>query len=253
MKSIILEKYEEMLEGFSNYKGILDDVKYSVSEKLKSLDGKKAKFNRKELFFEREIIYNEFGQTKYETLFIKLDHNVPLNKSYFDPPLEFLIGIKELVNEDGIFEITSEKLNRVLSAVAHEITHYSQKRSKFYSWDEREHGLHYLRKFANGETNLKSYAKYYDKVGHSERKTEQEARLVEILSLIKNKEFELALNKILKSYRYLKDFSWKKVLIVMFDYGIDYRREYKQFQEYCKDYFGDDSIDNDVLKTWKLN
>jgi len=268
----LYEQYMNILEKFSNYKGILDDVLHQSRMILLSLDGQKVtEIGTYENGYMRKFPININGR-KFPISFVPRS-----SSSYFDPKKQSItVGLIQFTTTmdgrpteiDSSFKtkkqlikyldslkinINNENLSKILSIIAHEITHYSQGKNKFADYDlkknkERFDNEHPFVKAVHGNNE---YA-YLGGAGHSKSQAEHEARLVEFFNLIKSKNYKEALSIFGKDGKYFENFKFKDVANKMYDYGIRYDREYKEFQDYVDDYLIN-VFENNDKKTFILH
>ncbi len=261
----LFEDFALVLEGFSNYKKMLDDVLYQCRGKLISLQGQKGTdFGVEKNGYRRRLIVDIDEDTKITIYFYPF--MLRINSAARPERKELHIGILDMLSLDGLdyrhYQTEEEgqkfrenatikpmdrpkTFDRILGAVAHEVTHISQWKHGGLDWDISRNKKEFdalppeeRAKYKNTRVTDKGEMEefeddrlYYSRKTHVKTPTEHEARLIEFLTHVKRKMYEQAFTIFKTNFLYLGGFSKKKFLNTMLDYGITLE-EYRRFTEY---------------------
>lgn len=196
MKDIIVEKLVRIAEGyvhlsgFSDYKGLL---KRCLDKLDKVIDR----------------VYPKGGFTLKMKEEVDKDYNVV--KIKLGPGLH--TSVRQYAKGYQIDIDTEEhSVEQVYTALAHEITHISQKMNNFHNFQ-----FDMLRaKYKN--VKPKNWSTLLDSI-HSDLETENEAVMVQIAVALKRGNFEAAAKELLNRHDYFKTWDWRKFATKLYSVG----------------------------------
>jgi hypothetical protein len=224
-----MEKFKQLFEGYSNYKGtLLQDVLKEIEQNISKLypNGKYTfKKQYDDMYIEIQIVCSDSKNNKNVSGVRKIDSDLQNTHKY-----KITINTYYEAN-------TIEKFWKI---IAHELTHVSQSFNNSLNFARYKDTNTYLNKKNNGdfkETKIKNMTKYYNIISHSKRPTEHEANLIGVLESIKRQNYDLAIREIISEPEYYTNFTNKIFLKKAYEYGlrtIDINNFISEFKKYLQ-------------------